>query len=421
MMRNLVTIVTLLAVLSGAWALTNVAPVPLPRTIEVVPPVESKLVCANMPVQGVLFFNGADEITPLGQESATAAGPTVVEGLEAPALISGGAGVTGGTSATAPAVRSHLPCSPPRSRGTIVVPGTAGTDLLIVNPDASEAVVDLTLYGIDGEIVALGARGIAVGSYSTRTIALSVLVDVDGPVGVVHRASRGRATVVARNDSPGILEAATSSSAGTEHLLTGVPAGATSASVLVTNPGNERATLQVTALGAALGYTPEGGADVTVEAYTSISVDLALSLAGEATGLRIASDVDVAVALTTAIETDPAFASPVESATELGAFAPAGGTLQVSNPGETQASVEITIDVVDSEPVTSSVVIPAGVTITMPMDASAPRGQTVNVTSDSALFGGIVNVADGATIIPLVSMEAPEVTPVDAEIVPTLR
>lgn len=421
MMRNLVTIVTLLVLLGGAWALTNVAPVPLPRTIEVVPPVETKLVCANMPAPGVLFVNGADEITPLGQESATAAGPTVVESFEEPAIIGGGVGVTGGTSVTAPAVRAHVPCSSPRSRGTIVVPSTAGTDLLIVNPDASEAVVDLTLYGIDGEILALGARGIAVGPYSSRTIALSVLVDVDGPVGVVHRASRGRATVVARTDSPGILEAATSSSTGMDHLLAGVPAGATSVSVVVTNPGNERATLQVTALGAALGYTPEGGADVTVEAYSSISVDLALSLAGEATGLRIASDVDVAVALTTGIETDPASASPVVSATELGAFAPAGGTLQVSNPGETEAGVKITIDVVDSEPVTSSVAIPAGVTITVPMDAAAPRGQTVSVTSDSAVFGGIVNVADGATIIPLVSMEAPEVTPVDAEIVPTLR
>lgn len=421
MKGNILTIVALLALLGGAMSFTFLSPVPLPRTVEVVPPVESKLVCGPMAAPGVLFFDGADAITPLGQERAAAAGPTIVDGFEEPAVISGGAGLGGGDSVTAAAARAHLPCSPPRSRGTIVVPSTASTDLLIVNPDASEAVVDLSLYGVDGEIVALGARGIAVAPYSSRTIALSVLVDVDGPVGVVHRTSRGRASVVARTDGPGVLEAATSSSAGTEHLLAGVPAGATTASLLVTNPGNERATVQVEALGAALGYTPEGGADVTLEPHTSTSLDLASSLAGEATGLRITSDVEVAVALSSGLGTDPASASPVLAATELGAFAPAGGTLQLSNPGKQDAQVEITNGVIDAEPTTSTVAIPAGVTASVPMGATAPRGQTVNVVSDSVLFGAIVDVVEGATVIPLVSLEAPEATPVDAEIVPTLR
>ncbi len=421
MMRNIGSIIALLLVLGGALALTLLTPAPLPRTIALVPPVENKLVCANMTGPATLFINGADAITPLGQDSAAAAGPTIIPDVEEPAVIEGGAGVAGGTVATTANARVHLPCSPPRSRGTVVVPSTAGTDLLIVNPDAAEAVVDLSLYGIDGEIVALGARGIAVGPRSSRTIALSVLADVDGPVGVVHRATRGRATVVARTDTPGILEAATSSSLGAEHLLTGVPAGASTVSVLATNPGNERATLQVEALGASLGYTPEGGADVTVEPYSSISVDLALSLAGEATGLSISSDVDVAVALSAGTGTDPAFAAPVSAATELGAFAPAGGTLQLSNPATEEAEAEIMMGDIDSAPTASTVTIPAGVTITVPTAADAQRGQTVSVSSDAALFGSIVDTAGGATIVPLVPLVEPDVTPVDAEIVPTLR
>ncbi len=421
MMRNILTVVALLVLLGGALALTNISPVPLPRTIEVVPPVQDKLVCAPMPAPGLLFVDGADAMSPLGQEGSAAAGPTIVENFKEPLTIRGGVGILGGNVATAPAARVNLPCSPPLSGGTIIVPGTASTDLFIVNPDASEAVVDLTLYGIDGEIVALGARGIAVGPHSSRTIALSVLADVDGPVGVVHRASRGRAAVVARTDAPGVLEAATSSTAGTEHLLAGVPAGATSVSVLVTNPGNERATLQVTALGAALGYTPEGGADVTVEAHSTMSLDLAASLAGEVTGLRVTSDVDVAVALSTGTETDPASAVPVSAATELGAFVPAGGVLQLSNPGTEEAEVEVTDGIIDSEPTTSLGSIPAGVTIVVPLGDTAPRGQTVTVTSDTPLFGAVVDVTEGATIIPLVSLEAQDVAPVDAEIVPTLR
>ncbi len=421
MRDNVVTVVALLVLLVGALGLTFVSPAPLPRAVEVAPPVEDKLVCATMPAAGALFVNGAEMMTPLGKAATAAAAPTIVEDFEEPVTIEGGAGLAGGAVVTAADARVHLPCSSPRSRGIIVVQSTASTDLLIVNPDASEAVVDLTLYGTDGEIVALGARGIAVGPHSSRTIALSVLADVEGPVGVEFRASRGRAAVVARTDAPGILEGATPSTAGTEHLLAGVPAGASTVSALVTNPGNERATLQVEAFGATLGYTPEGGADVTVEPHSTASVDLALSLAGEATGLRITSDVDVAAALTTGTGTDPAYAAPVSAATELGAFVPAGGTLQLSNPGTAEATVEVTMDSIDAEPTTSTLSIPAGVTASVPMGATAQRGQSVAVKSDTALFGAIVDTVGGATVVPLVSLVEPDATPVDAEIVPTLR
>ncbi|MGO1488804.1 MAG: DUF5719 family protein [Arachnia sp.] len=421
MMRNIGTIALLLALLGVAFTLTSVTPMPLPRAVEVAAPVESKLVCAPMSEAGVLFFDGAEAITSLGQERSAAAGATIVEGFDEPAILTGGAGLAGLNTVRTTGARAYVPCTTPRSSGTIVVPGTASTDLLIVNPDASEAIVDLALYGVDGEVVAVGARGIAVGPYASRTIALSVLGDVAGPVGVVHSASTGRATVVARSEAPGMLEAATSSSAGTEHLLAGIPANATTASLLVTNPGAGRATLQVEALGEALVYTPEGGADLTVEPYSTTSVDLAQSLAGEATGLHIASDVDVAVALSTGLDTDPAAASPVPASTELGAFAPAGGTLQLSNPGNEDAEVEITVDVIDSEPTVSTQIIPAGVTMGVPMAATAARGQTVSVISDGPLFGAIVDIADGATILPLTSLEAPEPTAVDAELASTLR
>ncbi len=422
MIRNLGTIVCLLAILAGAAALTFVSPMPLTRPTVAAPPHESKLVCANMPAPGVLFVDGAETIAPLGGDGTAAAGPTVALAFEESVVIQGGMELAGGAVVSSADARAYVPCAPPLSRGTIVVPGTAGTDLLVVNPDASEAVVDLTLYGADGEIVALGARGIAVGPEASRTIALSVLADVEGPVGVAYRASRGRAAVVARTDAPGALEAVTASTVDTQHLLAGVPAGATSVSVLATNPGNERATLEVTALGESLEYTPEGGDEVIVEPYSTVSLDLAPALAGEATGLHVVSDVEVGVGLATGTGTDPAVASPVTAAVELGAFAPAGGTLQLSNPGGEEATAEVTTTVIDADPITSTMTVPAGVTVTVPMAAEAQRGQTVTVVSDKAgLFGAIVDITDGATIIPLVSHEAPEVSPVDVENVPTLR
>lgn len=420
-MRNLLTILLLLGVLAGALALTQVSPTPLPRTLAVVPPLESKLVCAPMSTAGRLHVDGAEGITPLGQEEEPAAGATLVEEQLEPVVIRGGAGLRGGDVVTASGARAFVPCTAPRSQGIILLPDTATTDLLIVNPDSSEAVVDLSIHGVDGEIVALGARGVAVSPNSSRTIALSVLVDTPGPVGVEHRASRGRAAVVARTEAPGLLETATSFAAGTEHALAGIPAGATAATLLLTNPGTERATVDVIAFGRTLSYAPQGGARIAVPPNATVAVELATSLAGEATGLRVTSDVEVAAGLSTTLTIDSAFAAPVVAAPELGAFAPAGGILQLSNPGTLDATVQVVLGVLDADPVTTEVSVVAGTTLEVPMAADAPRGQTVRVTSDAPLFGAVVDVVAGATVVPLTPQVAPVVEPVAAEIVPTLR
>lgn len=421
MKRNLITLVVLLSVVGAGLALTFVRADPLPRTIEVVPSVTSKLVCAPMTEVGVLFANGAKTITQLGQDSEPATGPTLVGDQGGPAVIRGGHDLMGGNHVAGPETRTYVPCTAARSQGTIVVPSAAGTDLVVVNPDASEAIVDLTLYGTDGEIVALGARGIAVGPNSSRTIALSVLVDAEGPVGVDYRASRGRATVVARTNTVEILEASASSTPGTEHWLAGIPQGASVASLLVTNPGNERAAVEVTAHATSAAYQPEGGTGLSVPAHSTVAVELAASLAGESSGLHITSDGDVAVGLSTGTGGDLASASPVEKASELGAYAPAGGALQLSNPGDAAATVEVTVDVIDEEQSTSEITLQAGTTHTVALPGAAPRGQTVTVTSDIPLFGAIAHSESGAANVPLVSTRAAVLDPVDAEIAPTLR
>ncbi len=424
MKRTFVTLITLLALIGGGLALTLVRPVPLPRTIEVVPPVTSKLVCAPMPDDGVLFVNGADTVGQIGGDEVASTGPTVTDGHRAPVVIRGGSSLVGGVMTPGTDTRAWLPCGAPRSQGTLLVPGAAGTDLLIVNPDASEAVVDLTLYGADGELVALGARGIAVSANSSRTIALSVLVTGDGPVGVDYRASRGRATVVARTATPGVLAAATASTPGTEHWIPGIAEDATAATLLVTNPGTGRASVEVTAQGASAAYAPEGGTGISVPAHTTMAVELGASLAGEATGLHVTSDVEVAVGLSTGTSTDRAFVAPVSTSTTLGAFVPSGGVLQLSNPNEADTTVSATITTTDGTEEQAFVeerLLPAGTTITIPLMTDAPDGQVVTVTSEAAVFGAITDSAGGASIVALSATATQPPAPIDAEIVPTLR
>ncbi len=421
MRRNLLTLLLLVVAVAAGLALTFLPATPLPRTLEVVPPVVSKLVCAPLVQAGDLFVDGADAITPLGQDRATVTGTTVLTGQVTPSVISGGPQLMGGTAVADTNRGAFVPCATPRSQGTILVPGTAGTDLLVVNPDASEAIVDLTLYGPDGEVVALGARGIAVGPRSSRIVALSVLAPDVGPIGVEYRASRGRVTVVARTDTPGVLDAATASAPGTRHWLPGIPQGATVATVLLSNPGTERATVEVTAHGTSLAYQPEGGTGISVPARSTLAVALATSLAGEATGLSITSDVDVAVALSTGAEGDPAFSAPVVAARELGAFTAGGGVLQLSNPGDTAVTATLTVDVIDGDSSASDLTIAPGATSVVTLGAGTAGGQRISVTSDREIFGAVVLSGAGVAIVPLTSTEVVPMQPVDAEIVPTLR
>lgn len=421
MKHHLIALVALLAAVAAGLALTFLPAAPLPRTIEVAPPVTSKLVCAPIGEAGVLFVDGADTITDLGGDDDRVSGPTLVGDRTTAAVISGGHSLMGGTNVAADGGRTFAACDAPRSQGTVLVPSPAATDLVLVNPDTSEAIVDLSLSGADGEIVALGARGIAVGPQSSRTIALSILAEGEGAVGVDYRASRGRVGVVARTESVDVLEATTPSTPGREHWLAGIPAGATVATVLVANPGNERATVEVTAHGTSSAYQPEGGSAVTVPAHATIAVDLAASLAGESSGLHITSDVDVAVTLSTGTGGDLASSAPVDTAEELGAFGPAGGSLQLSNPGGTAATAQVVVDVIEGEETTSEVTVAAGTTQSMALPATAPQGQSVAVTSDAPLFGAIVHTEAGAGIVPLTSTQAVVLEPVDAEIVPTFH
>ncbi|MGV8845668.1 DUF5719 family protein [Tessaracoccus sp.] len=421
MRRNLLTLLLLVVAVAVGLALTFLPATPLPRTLEVVPPVSSKLVCAPLVQPGDLFVDGADTISPLGQDPAMVTGATVLTGQVTPSVISGGSELMGGMLVTDVARAAFVPCATPRSQGTILVPASAGTDLLVVNPDASEAIVDLTLYGPDGEIVALGARGIAVAPHSSRVIALSVLAPDVGPVGVEYRASRGRVTVVARTDTPSALDAATASAPGTQHWLPGIPQGATSATVLLSNPGTGRAVVEITAQGTSLAYQPEGGTGVSVPPRSTIAVALAASLAGEATGLSITSDVDVAVGLSTGAEGDPALSTPVVAARELGAFTSGAGVVQLSNPGDAAATATLTVDVIDGESSTSDLTIAPGATSVVALGAGTAAGHRISVTSDRELFGAVVLSDAGVAIVPLTSTEVVPVPPVDAEIVPTLR
>lgn len=411
MTRRILELLITFVVVAGVVALvTAQRPETLPRSTRVTPSVDVKQVCLPAATAGDVFVDGAQTVTALGGTPESVTGPHTLTGHEAVVIATAGGPIVGGSRATEGTRATWIPCAPAVSQGMLVVPGTAATDLLIVNSDPTEASVDLSLYGPDGEITVVGARGIALAPHSQRIIALSVLADIEGPVGVRVSTTRGRATVAARTLAQASADAMTLHRPATEHLLAGVPAGVTTATVLLSNPGTERITAKVDALGATATYTPAGGEDITVPARSAVAVDLAPSLAGEATGLSITADGPLAAGLATGTGQDLAFTVPTTSDTELGAFGPARGALLISNPADGAATVTVE---------GQTHVVPAGTTMRVALTGEAVP---LEVRSDVPVFGAVSHLGEGGHVaIPLEPVGELDVEPIDAELEPTLR
>lgn len=407
---------------------TSLSPAALPRTTQVTPPQDNKVVCLPAEGIGVLFAADAESIGVLGEQGAAAADRVLLPEQTEPVVLTGSRLPIGGYLNAVGATKSWTQCQPARSEGLVVVPGAANTELLIVNSDRGDAAVDLTLRGTDGEIEALGSRGIALSANSSREIALSVLTDETGPVAVEFRATRGRVTVIARTQTPAGLESAAASVPGNEHLLAGIPADAEGATVLLVNPGDGRVEVEVSALGATADYTPLGGSDISLAAGSTLAVQLGGSLAGEATALRVRADGPVGAALVTGplelpptgeLVSEQAHVAPVEQSTELKAYAQSRGVLQLSALQEVTARVTISYGDVESS---ADILVPAGGTTTVPMAQEAPGGQVVTVTAPSDVFGAVVHVdGSGMAVVPLQAsgLRVPE--PLIAELDPTLN
>lgn len=419
MLRRLIEVVGYVVVVIAIVAgITALAPAALQRTTRVTPPSDSKVVCVPAGDVGTVYAAGADGTRTLDGALTPVSGPRRLDEQKSAVVLSGQGVPLGGTLAGSGAASTWTPCAPALSRGALLVPTAADTELVLVNSDRSDAAVDLTILGQNGEIQALGARGIAVSANGSRTIALSVLADVPGPVAVLYSASRGRVTAITRTLSATGASSSVASEQGKDLLLPGVPAGATGTVVLLANPGEERATAQIQAFGSGAPYTPAGGENVSVEAHSTLAVSLGDALAGEPSALGVSSDSAVVASLVVGA----ADVAPVQAAVQLSFYGPAGGGLQITSPSAA-ADVEVAVLDADTGQTTRSTQsVPAGVTVAVALPETAAKGQQVTLTSPTAIIAARTQTTEGATlVIPLWASGAVGAEPIDAELDPTLR
>jgi hypothetical protein len=307
------------------------------------------------------------------------------------------------------------------------------TDLILSNPDDAQAQVDLRYYGRSGRIAVPGSPGVVIRGHDTRPVSLTKLQG-ESPVSVAVQASQGRVTAVAKRTQTSQIKPAgvdwqlPSTSPAKVVLIPGVPAGEGNRQLVVTNPNNSRATVDVQVLGFQGPYTPSGAGSVDVPPEGTATVNLQPGLAGEAAGIKLTSDVPVTGAvISTSRRSGAGSDLAVQSAAAplIGSGISALATtnladteLIISNGGD--ADAQVSFEVFSYEGVTlrtADVVLAANSTATRRLNSPAPSYVVVKVPDDSSVVAGVVltqpdrDVAGLATI-PLGSPDVASRAPV---------
>lgn len=194
------------------------------------------------------------------------------------------------------------PCTAPATEHWFVGVGATTsyrTELVLTNPDAGEAEVDLRFYGRNGIVVVPGSPGLTIEGGSSRTVSLDTLVTVEGPLTVSVRASTGRVSATALNrrsvdfEPTGADWQISSVAPARSVVIPGIPEGAGTRTLVVANPGPTRAQVNVSVLGVDGAFAPTGAETLDVPPESTAEVAVAAGLAGAAAGIQLTSDQPV--------------------------------------------------------------------------------------------------------------------------------
>ncbi|HMQ66727.1 MAG TPA: DUF5719 family protein [Arachnia sp.] len=395
MIRRVALTVLAFVVLAGVTVgVSMIAPDRRPASAAVELPRTSSVTCG---VEGEVLAVADSAFT--SRSLSGAAGPVGVSPLAAPiegptALTSDGRSVAG--VLTADDERTFLPCAAPSTSGVLLVPDPGERELLLINPDSGETVVDLTLLGPDGEITAVGARGIAIGPGASRRVALSVLAP-EGPVGVAFEASVGRVAALAVAVEGRGTRLTAPAVASDAQVIPGIPGGVSSPRLLISNPGLDRVTIAVEVLGATGSYEPASAADQTIAPLSTLELDLGDDLGGDPGALRITADGEVAAAVVLdSLDGPPTTLTAGEESAELAGYGPSGGELQLSNPVLAEVTARLT------GATARDVTVPAGATVAV--EVSKTDRSYVTVEATGPLVGALVSPGEkkqGLAVAPL--------------------
>jgi hypothetical protein len=299
---------------------------------------------------------------------------------------------------------SAAPCLAPATShwfSGLVATDDDRTDLILTNPDDAQAQVDLRYYGRNGRIAVPGSSGQVIKGHESVPVSLNGRVRADGPFSVEVQATQGRVTAVAKRSQRVVDWQIPSASPRPVVVIPGIPSDAGLRQLVVTNPGNSRATVSVQVLGFQGLYEPSGAESLEVAPESTATVNLEKGLGGAAGSIKLTSNVPVTGAVISTSQrrgaaTDLAIQSAAvpligSGVSALATSNSAESELIVSNAGE--ADAQITFEVISYDGVTlrtGDLLLGANSTATRRLNSPAPSYVVVKVPDGSSVFGGLV-------------------------------
>ena len=166
--------------------------------------------------------------------------------------------------------------------------------LILTNLADTPAAVDLSLWGPKGKIDAVGSEGIVVKPASVRRIRLDELAAGEAELAMhVHR-RRGSLSAVVNDSSTSVFSgtepvSATLSPRRTQ-VVGGLVPGAEGRTLMMVNPGQATARVNVKVIGPKNTFAPSGLSQIKVRAGTTRTVPVPKSAGSGAQALRLTSD-----------------------------------------------------------------------------------------------------------------------------------
>lgn len=160
------------------------------------------------------------------------------------------------------------------------------------------AVADISLWGQEGFIEAVGAEEIVIEPRQVLSFDVSKLASGEPELAVRVERRRGAFAVIAFDGSQrvsgGSEAPAPTRAPRRDQILAGLPAGAGTRSLLVVNPSTATSRLSVTVLGRRGTFSPRGLESVRIPPGRVTTVALPASLGSDGLSLRLQSDQPVA-------------------------------------------------------------------------------------------------------------------------------
>lgn len=172
--------------------------------------------------------------------------------------------------------------------------------LVLSNLSAAPAVVDLTLWGPDGEVEGVGTSGVVVEPGEVRRVPMTELAAGEESLALRVDRARGAVAAVVEDTAPRGREVLAAAQAPTRSLGIGplAPSGDDRVLTLV-NPTDSSGRVRVEALGPDGAFVPEGLDEIELPSASVTSVPLPDALGEDPVSLVLDSDVPVTGAVRT--------------------------------------------------------------------------------------------------------------------------